>query len=545
LFNDFGGQYVSLATNRRWSALALIVTAQFMVILDVAIVNVALPSIKSDLHFSATSLQWVISAYAIIFGGALLLGGRLGDLLGRRRLFISGLALFAASSLLCGLAWSEGSLIAFRALQGLGGALLAPAALSLLIMTFAEGRERNLALGIYGAASGSGAAVGVLLGGVLTSYLSWSWIFFINVPVAVAAIALAPVLLQESRADVAHRHFDLPGAASITSGLMLLVYATTRATTDGWGATSTLGLFAASAALVLAFVAIELRSPAPLLPLRIFRLRTLTAANITMTLVGAVTFSEFFLLTLYVQDVLHYSAVQSGAAFSAFALSVVVMSNVAQAVVGRIGVRATLTLGLLTSAVSVAALTRLPVDAHYFWDLFPWFVLGGAGLGLAFVPITIAGLAGVERSDAGVASGLINTARQIGGAVGIAAVSAIAATSTRNYADAHSVTNTVALDHGFQTGFYVLTGLLVAAATVAFTVVRPAVPRPAVQPVEETPKPAPVHGTLDDLVLHLRGLVLVRQLRANRGADEDELELYGSEIERVRAQLAEVAREAA
>jgi EmrB/QacA subfamily drug resistance transporter len=538
---------VSPATNRRWSALALIVTAQFMVILDVAIVNVALPSIKSDLHFSATNLQWVISAYAIIFGGALLLGGRLGDLLGRRRLFITGLGLFAASSLLCGLAWSEGSLIAFRALQGLGGALLAPAALSLLIVTFAEGRERNLALGIYGAASGSGAAVGVLLGGVLTSYLSWSWIFFINVPVAVAAIALAPVLLQESRADVAQRHFDVPGAASITSGLMLLVYATTRATTDGWGATSTLGLLAASAALVLGFVAIELRSPAPLLPLRIFRLRTLTAANITMTLVGAVTFSEFFLLTLYVQDVLHYSAVQSGAAFSAFALSVVVMSNVAQAVVSRLGVRATLTLGLVTSAVSVAALTRLPVDAHYFWDLFPWFVLGGAGLGLAFVPITIAGLAGVERSDAGVASGLINTARQIGGAVGIAAVSAIAATSTRNYADAHSVSSTVALDHGFQTGFYVLTGLLVAAATVAFTMVRPAAPRPVVQPVEETPQPVPVpvHGTLDDLVLHLRGLVLVRQLRASRGADEDELELYGTEIERVRAQLAEVVSEAA
>src|SRR3954467_8789593 len=242
-YNDQGAQLVTLTTtsaSRRWSALALIVTAQFMVILDVAIVNVALPSIKADLGFSSSSLQWVISAYAILFGGFLLLGGRLADLLGRRRLFVTGLALFAASSLLCGLAWSEGSLIAFRALQGLGGAMLAPAALSILMTTFREGRERNLALGIYGAASGSGAAAGVLLGGVLTSYLSWSWIFFINVPVGVAAIALTPVLLRESRAELEHRHFDFAGAASVTAGLMLLVYAMTRATTDGWGSSATL-----------------------------------------------------------------------------------------------------------------------------------------------------------------------------------------------------------------------------------------------------------------------------------------------------------------
>jgi EmrB/QacA subfamily drug resistance transporter len=482
-FNDSGGKkYVSSGTKteRRWSALALIVTAQFMVILDVAIVNVALPSIKSDLHFSAANLQWVISAYAILFGGALLLGGRLADLLGRRRLFMAGLGLFAASSLLCGIAWSEGSLIAFRAVQGLGGALLAPAALSLLFTIFAEGRERNLALGIYGAASGSGAAVGVLLGGILTSYLSWSWIFFINVPVGIAAILLAPVLLEESRADLPHRHFDLPGAAAITSGLMLLVYATTRATTHGWGSSSTLLLFAGAAALVLAFVLIEFRSRSPLLPLRIFRSRTLTAANVAMAIVGAVAFSEFFLLTLYLQDVLHFSAVQSGAAFSAFALSVVVMSNLAQAIVNRLGVRPTLTLGLLTSAVSVAALTQIPVNGHYFWDLFPWFVLGGAGMGLSFVPVTIASLTGVDRSDAGVASGLINTSRQIGGAIGIAAVSAIAATSTRNYADVHGVTNAAALNHGFQTGLYVLTGLLLAGVLIAAGLVR-SQPRPVEQ----------------------------------------------------------------
>jgi EmrB/QacA subfamily drug resistance transporter len=473
-------------SDRRWSALALIVTAQFMVILDVAIVNVALPSIKSDLDFSQANLQWVVSAYAILFGGALLLGGRLADLLGRRRLFVAGLALFAASSLLCGIAWSEGSLIGFRALQGLGGALLAPAALSLLMTTFAEGRERNVALGIYGAASGSGAAAGVLLGGVLTSYLNWSWIFFINVPVGVAAIALTPVLLRESRAELAHRHFDVPGAVSITSGLMLLVYATTRATTDGWTAGTTLGLLGAAVALVLAFVAIELRSPWPLLPLRIFRQRTLTAANAAMAIIGAVAFSEFFLLTLYLQDVLHYSAVQTGAAFSGFALSVVVASNVAQAVVGRIGVRPTLTAGLLLSTASVAALTRLPVHGTYFWDLFPWFVLGGVGMGLSFVPVTIASLTGVQQSDAGVASGLINTSRQIGGAVGIAAVSAIAATSTSNYANAHAVSGGLALDHGFQTGLYVLTGLLILGALIAFSLVRSGTgPSVAKQPVNE------------------------------------------------------------
>jgi EmrB/QacA subfamily drug resistance transporter len=480
---------VSISTSdRRWSALALIVTAQFMVILDVAIVNVALPSIKSDLNFSQANLQWVISAYAILFGGALLLGGRLADLLGRRRLFISGLALFAASSLLCGIAWSEASLISFRAVQGLGGALLAPAALSLLMTTFAEGRERNLALGIYGAASGSGAAAGVLLGGVLTSYLSWSWIFFINVPVGIAAIALTPFLLQESRADVVHRDFDFPGAFSVTAGLMLLVYALTRATTDGWAAASTLGLFAGSAALILLFVAIELRSRSPLLPLRIFRIRTLTAANIAMAIVGAVAFSEFFLLTLYLQDVLHYSAVESGVAFSAFALTVVVMSNVAQVIVGRVGVRPTLTAGLLLSAVSVAWLTRLPVDGRYFWDLFPGFVLGGAGMGLSFVPVTIASLTSVGRSDAGVASGLINTSRQVGGAIGIAAVSAIAATSTSNYARAHgeAVTSGVALDHGLRVGLYVLTGLLVLGALVAVSLVRSA-PAPAAEPATVQP----------------------------------------------------------
>jgi EmrB/QacA subfamily drug resistance transporter len=447
-----------------------------MVILDVAIVNVALPSIKTDLGFSATGLQWVITAYAILFGGTLLLGGRLADLLGRRRMFVAGLALFAASSLLCGFAWSSGSLVGFRALQGLGGALLAPAALSLLMTTFAEGHERNRALGIYGAASGSGAAAGVLLGGVITSYLGWSWIFFINVPVGLAAIALTPFLLRESRAELPHRHFDVAGAATVTGGLMLLVYALTRATSDGWSSPVTLGLLAGAAALVAAFVWIESRSRSPLLPLRIFRLRALSGANVTMALVGAVTFSEFFALTLYVQDVLHYSAVQTGVAFVAFALSVVVASNLAQAVVERIGIRATLMIGLALATVSLGLLTQVPVDGHYFWDLFPAFVLGGTGLGFSFVPVTIASLAGVERADAGVASGLVNTSRQIGGAIGLAAISTVAATAASTYAQAHGVSpaSAAATVSGFQTSFVVLGGLLVAAFVVASVFLRPA-----------------------------------------------------------------------
>jgi EmrB/QacA subfamily drug resistance transporter len=453
---------------RRWGALALVIAAQFMVILDIAIVNVALPSIKTDLHFSEENLQWVITAYAILFGGTLLLGGRLADVFGRRRLFVAGLTLFVVSSLLSGLAWSEGSLIGFRALQGLGGALLAPAALSILMTTFPEGRERNLALGIYGAASGSGGAAGVLLGGLLTSYLNWSWIFFINVPVGAVVIALTPWLLRGGRNESAHRSFDVAGAASITAGLMLLVYALTRATQHGWGSPSTIGLLASSAILIAAFVLIELRSRAPLLPMRLFRLRTLAAANASGVMIAAVGFSMFFLLTLYLQQVLGYSPVQTGVAFVTITLSIVVFSNVAQTLVTRLGPRRVLTTGLLLAAGALVLLAQLPTDGHYFWNVFPALLLGGIGMALSFVPMTIAGLTGVERADAGVASGLINTSRQIGGAVGLAAVSTIATTATANYVDSHpGATAASALTHGFDVTFYVLTGLALAGALIA------------------------------------------------------------------------------
>jgi MFS family permease len=328
----------------------------------------------------------------------------------------------------------------------------------------------------------------VLLGGVITSYLNWSWIFFINVPVGIAAIALTPVLLRESRADLGHRHFDVGGAATITAGLMLLVYALTRASSDGWSSATTLGLLGGATALVVAFVGIELRSPWPLLPLRIFRSRTLSVANGAMAIVGSVAFSEFFVLTLYLQDVLHYSPVRSGAAFTGFAGTVVVVSNIAQWVVGRLGVRPTLVTGLMLSALSVGLLTRLPVDAHYFWDLFPAFVLGGAGMGLSFVPVTIASLAGVSRSDAGVASGLVNTSRQIGGAIGLAAISAIAASSTSSFVHGHrflAATSGVALDHGFRTGLWTMTGALLAGAAVVAALLRPPRPQAVAEEAEQ------------------------------------------------------------
>ena len=458
------------ADKRRWLGLAVIVAAQFMVVLDVAIVNVALPSIKTDLGFSQESLQWVITAYSIFFGGVLLLGGRLADLLGRRRLFMVGLVVFTASSLLDGLAWSESSLIAFRSLQGLGAALLSPAALSILTTTFREGRERNLALGIWGAASGSGGAAGVLLGGALTSSLSWSWIFFINVPVGLLVLGLTPWLLRESRADLKHRYFDFAGAATITAGLMLLVYAMTHATQHGWATAETIGLLAASAALVIAFVVVELRSKAPLLPMRIFRLRTLAASNATGLLVSGAIFSQFLLLTLYMQQVLHYSALKTGVAYIALTVSIIGFSAVSQALVSRFGIRWVLSAGLVLSAVALVLFARLPVHGTYFADLFPAFLLSGIGLALAFIPMSIGGLTGVTQADAGIASGLINTSQQIGGAIGVAVAVTIATTFTNRFVDAHPGATPLggaALTHGFEIAFYVLAAIAAFGAVLA------------------------------------------------------------------------------
>ncbi len=450
------------STRRKWIVLALVVAVQFMVVLDVAIVNVALPSIKTDLHFSQVSLQWVITAYSIVFGGVLMLGGRLSDVFGRRRMFIIGLGLFTAFSLMDGLAWSEGSLIAFRLLQGLGAALLSPAALSILMTTFAEGPERNRALGIWAAAAGSGGAAGVLLGGALTSALSWSWIFFINVPVGVAVIALAPFLLRESRANVGPRHFDIAGTTSITAGLMLLVYAMTRAAQHGWGNATSLVLLGTSVGLLVAFFVIEGRSKAPLLPLRMLRLRTLSASNMSALLINAAISAEFLLLTLYMQEVLHYSALQTGVAYISLTLTVILFSGLAQALVTRLGIRLVISTGFALLTVALVMFARIPVHGHYFSDLFAPFLISGLGLALAFVPMSIGSLTGVRPVDAGVASGLINTSQQVGSAVGIAVATSVAATFTASYIHAHvgaSALSGAALTHGFQVAFYVLVGV--------------------------------------------------------------------------------------
>jgi len=461
---------------RRWFALAVIVTAQFMVVLDISIVNVALPSIKTDLHFSQENLQWVITAYSIFFGGFLLLGGRLADLLGRRRLLMAGLLLFTVSSLLDGLAWSEGSLIAFRGLQGLGASMMSPAALSILTTTFQEGKERNTALGIWGAVAGSGGAVGVLAGGVLTSEFSWPWIFYVNVPIGAALIAIAPVLVPESRADLSSRHLDLPGAATITAGLMLLVYGMTRATQHGWGTTETIVLLTAAGVLIASFFLVEARTRAPLLPLRILRLRTLAGSNISGLIATGAVFSQFFLLTLYMQQVLHYSALKTGVAYIALTLTTIILSTAAQKLVTQLGVRVVLPIGLLLSTGALVLFARLPVHGHYFWDLFPGFVLSGLGLAFVFIPMSIGALTGVQPADAGVASGLINTTQQIGGAIGVAAATTIATTFTNHYVHAHlgvTAGSGSALTHGFSIAFYALAGGAAVGAALAALLIEP------------------------------------------------------------------------
>lgn len=443
------------SVDRRYGALALIVIAQFMVVLDVSIVNVALDALQRSLHFSEGGLQWVITAYAIVFGGFLLLGGRIADLYGRRRLFMIGVGIFTVGSALCALAWSSASLIAFRGIEGFGGALFAPAGLSLLMTAFPEGAGRSRAIAIWGAASGSGGATGVLLGGVLVSYLSWPWIFLINVPVGIAVMALTPRFLTEAkRLDLA-RHFDLAGAITVTSSLMLFVYALTSGSEHGWGSSLTSVALAASAALLTLFVGIERRAASPLMPLGIFRIRTLAAGNTVLVVISSIAFSNFFLLALYLQQVLGYSAAQNGLAFLAVAGTIAIVSNFAGTAVRRAGAQPVLALGISLLLLSEGWLLRLPTHGHYGVDLLPAFILMGLGMALSFVSVTIAALAGVSPADAGIASGITNTARQIGGAVGLAVVTTIAS--------AKAGASAATLTHDFHQAFIVLFGLLFAA----------------------------------------------------------------------------------
>jgi EmrB/QacA subfamily drug resistance transporter len=454
----------------KWFALALLCAVQFMVILDVSIVNVALPSIQTDLGFSQENLQWVLSAYALVFGGFLLLGGRLADILGRRGVFMGGLVVFTIGSLLCGLAWDDTSLIGARALQGLGAATVTPSALSILTTTFTEGRERNIALGAWGAVGGAGAAAGVLMGGILTDLLSWEWIFFVNVPVGVAALILSPILLSESR-DAHGQSHDVPGAVLVTSGLVLLVLGITQGRQWEWLSAQTLGVFAAAAALLVAFVVWENRQREPLVPLSIFRLQTLTAANVVGLIMGAANYSMWLILTLYMQQVLGLSALQTGFGYLAVAGTAIIWANVAAAVVTRIGVKPTLVFGMSVMTLGLLYFTQVSVDGSYWTDLFPGFLLIGLGLLFAFVPLTIAAVAGTRPQEAGLASGLINTTQQIGGAVGIAILSTIAV-STTDDAVAQGTAMPVALTGGFVNAFWAGAAISFAGLLVSIFLVR-------------------------------------------------------------------------
>jgi EmrB/QacA subfamily drug resistance transporter len=455
---------------RKWLALALLSAVQFMVVLDIAIVNVALPSIKIDLGFSQENLQWVISAYALTFGGFLLLGGRAADLLGRRRLFFVGLVVFTLSSLLAGLAWSEPSLITARAVQGLGAAIITPSALSILSTTFVEGRERNIALGVWGAVGGFGAAAGVLLGGILTDALGWEWIFFLNVPVGAVAFLVAPRLLTESR-DASVRSFDVPGAVLVTGGLSALVYAITQAGQNGWLAGTTIGFFLAGLALLAGFGVWERRHPEPLMRFGILRTRTVSGANVAGFILGTATFSMFLMLTLYMQQVLGYSPMKTGVAYLAVAGTAILWSAVAAQLVTRVGVKPVLVVGMAALTGGVLYFTQVSVGGSYLADLLPGFLLIGLGLGFSFVPISIAALAGVHPAEAGLASGLINTSQQIGGALGIAALSTIA-TSRTSHAVASGSALPDALVHGFNTAFLTGVGIAGVGIVAALTLIR-------------------------------------------------------------------------
>jgi EmrB/QacA subfamily drug resistance transporter len=434
---------------RRWLALGLLCVAQFMVVLDASIVNVALPSIGEALSFSQENLSWVVNAYVLTFGGFLLLGGRLADLLGRRRVFIFGLLLFAAASLVGGFAESEGMLIGARAVQGLGAAILSPAALSIVTTTFRDGAERNKALGVWGAVAGSGGAAGVLLGGVLTDGLGWEWVLWVNVPIGIAAAAIAPTLVAESRAEGDRRAFDIAGALSVTAGLSVMVYALVDATDAGWDSTQTIGLLALAALLLIAFVTIELRSPQPLVPFRIFRLRTLTGANVVGILIGASLFSMFFFISLYMQQVLGYSAIHAGLSYLPLALTIIVTAGVASQLVTKVGFKPVLAAGMVFIAAGLIWFGQVSVGGGFLTDILGPSLLAAIGLGLAFVTSTIAAVSGVDEHEAGLASGLINTSQQVGGALGLAVLASIANSVTTDATGPPPQ----ALTDGFQAAF--------------------------------------------------------------------------------------------
>jgi EmrB/QacA subfamily drug resistance transporter len=467
-----GGPVTSTSASiNRWGAFALLAVAFFMTIIDLTIVNVSLPTIGRDLHFSETGLQWVVTAYALTFGGFMLLGGRAADLLGRRRIFMAGLALFTVASLGAALSTGEVSLIATRALQGLGAAIMLPAALAIVMNMFAEGAERNKALGIWGALGAAGATVGVIAGGLLTRYAGWEYIFYLNIPIGAVALALAPRIVPESRLETTRRRFDALGAITGTGGLVLLVVAISQAPQYGWGATRTIALLVASAALLVAFLAIENRVKEPLLPLSIFRLHTLAGANVAGLLLGGSFFAFIFVGTLYMQQVLHYSALQTGIAWLAASVTSVALAGVSQALVTRGGAKVVMAVGMALIGAGVLWATQVPVHGHFVGNLLGPFIVAGAGTAFAFIPISIAALAGVSERQAGLASGLLNTSQQLGAAIGIAIASSVAASHTQAMLQTGEAVPE-SMTGGFQSAFWVLGAIALLAVPAIFALVR-------------------------------------------------------------------------
>jgi EmrB/QacA subfamily drug resistance transporter len=454
---------------RRGTALILLCMAQFVVVLDASIVNVALPSIGEALDFSEANLPWVINAYVIAFGGFLLLGGRAADQLGRRRVFMAGLLVVAVASLFAGFATNHGQLIAARAAQGLGAAIISPAALSIVANLFADGAERNRALGAWGAVAGSAGAAGVLLGGILTDGLGWEWVLWINVPVALITLAFTPGLIPESRSESGKRHFDAAGAVSVTAGLSLLVYACLDASESGWGSTKIIGLLAGSAALIAIFIAIELRSKAPLVPFRIFRLRTVTGANTVALLLGASVVPTFFFMSLYMQQVLGYSAIHAGLSYLPLAVTAIVAAGLGGQLATRFGFKAILAAGMVFVSAGMLWFSQISVGGGFLTDILGPSLLAAVGVGFGFVTSTIAAVSGVEDRDQGMASGLINTSQQIGGALGLAVLSTIATSRADDLVTSGGSTLANALTEGFQFAF--LGGAVIAALGFVATLV--------------------------------------------------------------------------
>jgi EmrB/QacA subfamily drug resistance transporter len=453
-------------------ALMLLAMTQFVIVIDASIVNIALPSIGHALHFSQTDLSWVVNAYTLTFGGFLLLGGRLADLMGRRRMFMTGLVLFSVASLAGGLAQSEAWLIAARAVQGLGGAIVSPAALSIITTTFADGEERNRALGVWGAVAGAGGAAGVLLGGILTSGLNWRWVLFVNVPIGFVCAFLAPRVLPESRAEVESRNFDVPGAVTVTAGLALLVYALVDAVNVGWGSTATVARVAGALALLVLFLAIERRQRSPLMPLSIFRQRTLRGADTVALLIGMSLFSMFFFVSLYMQQVLHYSALKAGLSYLPLSVGIILSAAAASFLVTRFGFKPVLLAGLMFVAGGLFWFSKVPATGGTFVaNVLGPSLLAAVGLGLSFVPVTIAAVTGTRPQEAGLASGLVNTAQQVGGALGLAILATVANSRTLAVLRSGQHDVAVALTKGFERAFLVGAGFALAGAVLTVVLI--------------------------------------------------------------------------